>query len=274
MIEIPNVVVCFTCALVAVGCNTGKVLLEQGATDYDARFISQVKTWDCLGGGTDPFLGTYGHEVSLYYAPSSLNDLIPSEGCVYGNDAFPTYAGANGSSFEGLVGFPGWNNADQSGTMEGGFGYWHQDVLTDEHTCEDPSDILDSTISLNNAQEFSGASIPEAFVVPEVEFDGFDSVIDFGDEVDVSWSSHNWPRTWIHLRRSNEDQLVEMVTCLITDSSSFSLDNAVWDLMSEELNADTNQLYVGFENREIQETQSGKYIEVINRSVAVAVVNN
>ena len=65
-----------------------------------------------------------------------------------------------------------------------------------------------------------------------------------------------------------------MVTCVISEGSSFSLDDSVWELMSEELNADTNQLYVGFENREIQETQSGKHIEVLNRSVAVAVVNN
>ena len=274
MIKNPKVLVCYSFISLGIGCNTGKVLLEQGATDYDARFISQVKTWDCLGGGTDPFLGTYGHEMSLYYAPSSLNDLIPSEGCVYGNDAFPTVAGGNASSFDGLVGFPGWNNEEQNGTMEGGFGYWYQDVLTDEHTCENPADILESGITLNNAQDFSGATIPDAFVVPEVEFNGFDSVIDFGDVVDVTWSTHNWPRTWIHLRRSNDDQLVEMVTCVISDSNSFSLDEDVWGLMSEDLNADTNQLSVGFENREIQETQSGKYIEVLNRSVAVAVVNN
>ncbi len=274
MMKFPIELIKIIFASVLLGCNTGKVVVEQGSTDYDARFISQVKTWDCLEGGTDPILGTYGHEVSLFYAPSSLNDLIPTDGCAAGVDPFPITAGSNGSSFDGLVGFPGWRNDDQTGTMEGGFGYWYQDVLTDEHTCESPSQILDSNIGLINAQDFSGATMPVAFSSPEVEFNGFDSVIDFGDEVDVSWTTHNWPRTWIHLRRTNDGQVVEMVTCAISDSTLFSLDGNVWDLMSEELNADTNQLYVGFENREIQETQSGRWIEVLNRSVAVAVVNN
>ena len=43
--------------------------------------------------------------------------------------------------------------------------------------------------------------------------------------------------------------------------------------MSEELNADTNQLYVGFETEKYKKP-AGNYIEVLNRSVAVAVVNN
>ena len=41
------------------------------------------------------FVGTYGHEMALYYAPGSLDDLLPEQGCSYGVDMFPTTAGAN-----------------------------------------------------------------------------------------------------------------------------------------------------------------------------------
>ena len=258
-------------------CNTGKVVLDQGQTDYDARMISQVKVWDCVGGndtgGTEQFHGTYGHEMFFYHAPSSLNDLLPQDGCVYGLDVFSTSAGSNASSLEGLVGYPEWQYGEESGYMEGGFGFWYQDIMTDEHTCEDPQDILDASIVLGNAQAFSGAEIPSAFPVPDIQFTGFQSLIDFGDTVDVSWSETQWPRVWAHLRRTKDGQVVEMMTCHITEGNSFVLDSTIWEQMNESFNVDVNQLYIGFENREMQETVTGQWVETLNRSIAVAVQN-
>lgn len=263
--------------LIMLACNTGKVVLDQGQTDYDARLISQVKVWDCIGGsdtgGTEQFHGTYGHELFFYHAPSSLNDLLPQEGCVYGMDVFSTSAGANASSLEGLVGYPEWQYGEESGYMEGGFGFWYQDVMTDEHTCEDPQDILDASIVLGNAQAFSGAEIPSSFPVPDVDFTGFQSLIDFGDTVEVTWSETRWPRVWAHLRRTKDGQVVEMMTCRIPSGNSFVLDSAIWEQMNETFNVDVNQLYIGFENREMQETVTGQWVETLNRSIAVAVQN-
>ena len=157
----------------AISCNTGKVILDRFYEDFDARFVSQVFTWECQvsnDDGTEIFVGTYGHEVGLYYAPGNLDDLLPTDGCVYGTDMFPTTAGANGSSLDGLVGYPTWSSSASEGTLEGGFGYWFQEVLTDERTCTSPSEILADPIALGNALTLSGASIDTSFPVPAVEF--------------------------------------------------------------------------------------------------------
>ena len=93
----------------AFSCNSGKIILDRVYEDFDSRFVSQVFTWECQVNSDDEveiFVGTYGHEVGLYYAPGSLDDLLPSDGCVYGADMFPTTAGTNGSSLDGLVGYP------------------------------------------------------------------------------------------------------------------------------------------------------------------------
>ena len=42
---------------------------------------------------------------------------------------------------DGLVGYPEWSNSATDGSLEGGFGYWFQEVLTDERTCTSPDEI-------------------------------------------------------------------------------------------------------------------------------------
>ena len=158
--------------------------------------------------GTDIFVGTYGHEVGLYYAPGSLDDLLPTEGCVYGVDMFPTTAGANGSSLDGLVGYPTWSNSASDGTLEGGFGYWFQEVLTDERTCTSPSEILADPIVLGNALTLSGASIDTSYPVPAVDSSAGITDMSFGETATIAWGDNQWPRTWVHIRRVQEGQPV------------------------------------------------------------------
>ena len=142
--------VCFPLLWVfAISCNTGKVILDRFYEDFDARFVSQVFTWECQvsnDDGTEIFVGTYGHEVGLFHAPGTLDDLKPTDGCVYGADMFPTTAGANGSSLDGLVGYPTWSNDANNGTwkVDSGIGF----VLTDERTCTSPTEILSDPIVL------------------------------------------------------------------------------------------------------------------------------
>ena len=77
----------------AISCNTGKVILDKVYEDFDARFVSQVYTWECqitTDDVTEIFVGTYGHEMA--FTTLGLDDLLPDRGA-YGVDMFPT-AGA------------------------------------------------------------------------------------------------------------------------------------------------------------------------------------
>ena len=261
------------------GCNTGKVLLDNGVTSFDARLVSQVFTWQCGGYPTDSgmipaYAGTYGHEVALYHAPGGLSDLMPISGCVYGADMFPIGAGANASSFEGLQGYPQWHNSSSTGELQGGFGYWYNDAMTGEHTCDAPEDILGDPVILSNALDYSGATTIASPVSPFVAFSGYDTVIEWGDPVEMSWNNHRWDRVWVHVRRSKAGDLVESLTCVVEDGNSFALTQDIWDVLDDSLVTDQTNLYVGFEKRDLQQTSSGNWIEVLTRSVSVAVVQD
>lgn len=261
--------------LIGFGCNSGKVILDRVYEDFDGRFVSQVYTWECQAtndASTETFVGTFGHEVALYYAPSSLDDLFPKSGCVYGLDMFPTTAGENGSSLEGLVGYPSWSNGIDNGVLEGGFGYWFQDILTDERTCTSPEVILNAPMVLDNALGLSGASIETAYDVPTVNFDSGVTSLDFGEVISMQWGNHDWPRTWVHIRRVQEGVPVELITCAV-DNNEFTLGTEIWDQFNEAFPADSVEIYVGFEAREVQQLSSGDVVEVLNRAVAVPVEN-
>jgi len=257
-----------------MACNTGKVTLDRVTEDFDARFVSQVFTWGCQSSTedeTDLFVGTYGHEISLFFAPGKLDDLIPTDGCVYGVDMFPTSAGEGASSIEGLAGYPMWSNSVDNGVLEGGFGYWSQDVLTDEHTCENPSTVLTDAIELENALGLSSVQIEQAFDVPRVDFSEGISFLEFGQDASVEWETHEWPRSWVHIRRSKAGQPVEVLTCVTSDVQSFELDDVIWDQFDEGLSADTLDVYVAFEHRDVQRSDDGSIVEILNRAVAIPV---
>jgi hypothetical protein len=257
-------------------CNSGKVILDRVYEDFDARFISQVYTWECQAPTNDEvsyFPGTFGHEMVLYYAPGNLDDLLPSEGCVYGLDMFPVSAGSNGSSLEGLVGYPAWSNDSSSGIMEGGFGYWFQDVFTDERTCTNPSDILNEPIALSNALGLSGATIETAFDVPNVHFSSGVTTLGFGENALVEWDQNDWPRRWVHIRRLNDNQPIELLTCTVPSANSFLIDEDIWTFFDSSLPSDNLEILVGFEFREVQKLPSGEIVETLNRAVAVPVEN-
>ena len=265
-------------------CNTGKTVLEGGAEQFDARFISQVFTWPCenypedtASGEADIELavGTYGHELALFYAPTSLIDLLPAEGCVYGAEMFPIDAGANGSSLEGLQGFPQWSNSLNSGELQGAFGYWFMDAMTDEHTCDAPGSILQYPATLGNANQFSGYSTETATYVPMVEFSGFTDVISWGDNVTASWGANGeWDRVWIEMQRTKDGDVYESIVCNVSGETSFTLDSDFWGMLDPDLPIEYQHLYVGVEKRNMEIAQTGEWIELVTRAVTVAVIQD
>lgn len=271
---------------ILMACNTGKVTLNTITEGFDARFVSQVYTWECqeeVGNQTETegdneieinvFPGTYGHEVALYFAPGNLDDLLLNEGCQYGLDIFPKTGGEGASSIEGLIGYPTWMSDGADGLLEGGFGYWFHDVMTNEHTCLDPSLIVSNPIQLQNALGLSGVTVEEHFDIPTVEFESGISTLQVGQDTQIEWSEHQWPRTWVHVRSTKDGEAVEVLTCPIVNGNSFSIDADVWAYFTSELEVDNVELYVGFEHRDVQRSNDGSIVEVLNRVVAVPYEN-
>ncbi len=260
-------------------CNTGKVTLEKVNEDFDGRFLSQVFVWECQEGLAEDtgqntvFNGTYGHQVALYYAPGNLDDLLLNEGCFYGLDMFPTSGGSGGSSLEELVGYPTWSNSVSNGLLEGAFGYWFQDVLTDEHTCLNPEAILSDPMTLDNALGLSSVSISESYTVPLVQFSDGISQLSFGETQTIRWNVHDWPRSWVHIRRTKANQPVEVLTCTTFADTQFTIDDQIWEYFDQNLSADSIDVFVGFESRDVQRSADGSLVEALNRAVAVPVEN-
>ena len=265
-------------------CNTGKVVLENGANEFDARFISQVFTWPCEDYTEDTAtgeidigitVGTYGHELALFYAPNSLEDLLPDSGCVYGAEMFPIDAGSSSSALEGLQGFPQWSNSLDGGELQGGGGYWFVDAMTDEHTCDAPGSILQYPVTLGNANQFTGYSTETATYVPMVEFTGFTNVIEFGDNVTADWGSNGgWDRVWIEMQRTKDGDVYESVVCNVSGGTSFTLDSDFWGLFDPNIPIEYQHLYVGFEKREMEMTVTEEWVELVTRAVTVAVIQD
>lgn len=265
-------------------CNTGKVVLENGPEQFDARFISQVFTWPCEDYEEDTAgesvnigttVGTYGHELAFFYEPNSLEDLLPASGCVYGAEMFPSSAGANGSSLEGLQGFPQWSNTVNGGELQGAFGYWFVDAMTDEHTCDAPGSILQFPATLGNANQFSNVSTETATYVPMVTFTGFQDVIGFGDTVTADWGSNGeWDRVWVEMQRTKDGDVYESVVCNVSGQTSFTLDDDFWGLLDPNLPIEYQHLYVGMEKRKMEMTLTDEWIELVTRVVTVAVIQD
>ena len=121
---------------------------------------------------------------------------------------------------------------------------------------------------LGNALGLSGASIDTAFDVPAVDFSAGITDMTFGDDASMEWASHDWARTWVHIRRVQEGQPVEGLNMCRENDTTFEIDEAVgW--IDEALPASDVEVYVAFEHREVQQLSSGEIVEVLNRAVAV-----
>ena len=61
-------------------------------------------------------------------------------------------------------------------------GFWFDDVLGNEHLCQEAEDRLEGGTSLLDAGILSGLTTPLPSDIPEITYSGFDTVIEFGEE--------------------------------------------------------------------------------------------
>jgi hypothetical protein len=268
--------------LTMFGCGSGKAVLDDttgvetnGQFLKDGRLIADVFTWECLSKGADPYLGTYAHMISLEYAPDALRSLdLPAPGeCSYGLDMFPSNAGAGGTNIAGIESQPEWESESYDGELElTAAGFWFDDVLGNEHLCAEATERLEGGTKLFDAGVLSGISTPQPADIPNLEYDGFDTVIDFGSDIDISWEEHDWEQVWVQLRRESGNDVVESVTCNVTNGTSFTVDADVWAMLDSSLNVEKNNLYVAFQRAETVQTTDDQLIDVFTRVIDIAVI--
>lgn len=276
----------FPIACLIVGCKAGSVGLGKGS-DPDARLVAELYTWPCSSGGTtdsgattteDIWEGVFNYRVSLEYAPDALADRsIPASGCVAGADLFARDAGAGATDIPG-IGEPSWANGDQGGPLNRQSpGFYAATVLDNEHSCQQARELLGEGTLLSDAGPFSGARSPQPGTYDSVTLSGEVSSVsglEFGATVDASWDASDWDSAWVQVRRENAGALVESVTCNAGTASSFTIDDAVWSLMSSAIQTDVTNLYVAVQNTSSTETEDGQEIEVVTRAMHVAVVQD
>lgn len=265
-------------------CGSGKAVLDDttdgsGETDgrfaKDARLIADIYTWECLSGDKSTYLGTYGHTVSLEYAPDALRSLdLPAPGnCSYGLDMFPSNAGEGGTNIQGISSQPEWETDYYDGELElTAAGFWYEDVLGNEHLCAEATERLQGGTTLYDAGPLSGISTPQPADIPEITYSGFDTVIEFGSTIDIAWSEHDWEQVWIQLRRESGSDVVESVTCNVSGGYDFSIDAEIWALLDSSLNVEKNNLYVAFQRAQTVDTNDGELIDVFSRVIDIAVI--
>ncbi len=263
------------------GCGKDSKGGEGSGPERDARFVSDVYTWECSaydtgGNADDVWQGAFAQAMYLQYAPDALESLAPpaAGSCSYGIDMFPT--GTTGGAGLSGVTAPRWTTTSDSGEMEeAGEGFWMDDVTGNVHSCSEVEDVLGSGATLSQSGVLDGIVTPQPAEVPNVSFDhpdGNDDTIDWGEEVTVSWDEGSWDQTWVQIRREREGEAWETVTCNVTGETSWTMSEDMWSLLDANLNIETNNLYIAFENTSEETTSDGLKVDVMTRSISVAIV--
>ena len=250
-----------------------------GASDPepDSRLIADIVTWPCGGSdGTAPYLGAYALTTTLEYAPDGLQEFtLPPEGeCASGVSMFPQDAGNAGADIDGT---PQWVTTWGQGVMERHTpGYYYADLLGNQHSCQNLDEMLGTGISITDAGPLTGVSTPAAGTVTAVNVDD-DQVsqgLSFGDPLDLSWQADDWESSWVQIRMERDGYAYDSVLCNTTGLAEFTLTEDVWSLLDEELSVEVINLYVGLQNTDVQELESGLKVDVITRAMYVGVIQD
>ena len=141
--------------------------------------------------------------------------------------------------------------------------------------------IMGSGIELTSASVLTGTSTPSPPEVPVVDFDGLSyhsetgaETIEWGDEIVASWDEHGWEQVWVQVRREREGEAWESVTCDASGDTSFTMTSDVWDLMDEDLEVESNNIYVAFTMSREDTSEDGLKVEAVTRAMAVGVVQD
>jgi hypothetical protein len=263
---------------VGIGCSDDGLVELGGGPEGDARLTADVYTWECTDLNDGLWEGVYGFTVALEYAPDGVQDReLPEAGnCTGDLSMFPMDAGNAGSDIPGSDGDPGWSTSTEQGEMESmADGFWYDNALENNHSCFLPEEIVSSGIELTDAASLSGAVTPAAGTLGTVLLGGGEhtGALEFGEDMEVSWDASGWDETWIQVRMEREGQSWGTVTCNATGFESFNVDNRVWSKLNGDLNVEYINLYVGFQNNGIHESESGIKVETVTRAIHVEVVN-
>lgn len=262
------------------GCKDKSIGLGRGVA-VDARLYADVYTWGCsqqdtAGGPGEQWEGVYAYNISFEYAPDGLVDRsIPETGCSTSLDIFPTDAGANAHD---LVETPSWYNSDDyKGVLQHeNTGFYSANVFSNAHSCAYPDDVLGSGTQVADADVFSGASTPAPAELVSVTdgTDGSNTGLTYGSDVDVSWDASGWDESWIQIRREKNGTLVQGLTCRTTGLDVFTIDASVWSQLSDAMEVDLTNLYVGFGRHDSTITSDGQEIQTWTREMHTAVVQD
>ncbi|MCB9744244.1 MAG: hypothetical protein H6741_03570 [Alphaproteobacteria bacterium] len=263
---------------VAAGCK-GSLDLG-GGPDADARLTADVFTWECQDPETGSvYQGAFSFDVSLEYAPDGLQDrVLPGEGgCSAELSMFPFDAGEEGDDIPGINGPPRWSTPEDQGAFERmSPGFYFDEVFSNEHTCADSADILAEGLTLEDAGPLDGVTSPEAGGINWVDVDDAngDGLIDFGEDLDITWDAEGWDEAFVQIRLERDGEAWDTVTCGAGSADGFTVDSDVWDLLNDQLNVEYINLYVGFRNEELVDTQSGLRARTVARAMHVLVVQD
>lgn len=268
--------------LALAACSDKSIGLGQGPAS-DARLTADLYTWECASEATDEdpgrqWEGVFSYDLSLEYAPDALEDRgFPATGCSIATDAFPVDAGAGAVDLPDVED-PHWSNGGADGTIpHASTGYYHSAVFSNQHTCQEASDLLGDGLLLTDAGAFTGAesALPGTYngVVVSGDLDPVTGIT-YGADVTVTWDAPSWSESWVQVRRENGGALVQAVTCNTTGMTDFDIDSSVWSLLSDALEVDVTNLYVAVQNVGTTTMPDGQAIETTTRAIHVAVVQN
>jgi len=249
-----------------------------GGPEGDARLTADVYTWECTDLGDTLWEGVYGFTVALEYAPDRVQsrELPASGSCTAELSMFPKDAGNAGADIPGSDGDPSWKTTTAEGDLDTmADGFWYDNALGDNHSCFLPEEIVSSGIELTDAASLSGATTPPAGTLTQVTLGDGTGVggLDFGEDTEVSWEADGWDESWIQVRMEREGQSWGTVTCNTTGLDSFNVDNRVWSQLNGDLQVEYINLYVGFQNNDEFEAESGIKVDTVTRAIHVEVVS-
>ena len=262
--------------LLGAGCS-GELDLGKGA-EADARLTADVFTWPCRSGEDDVEQGVYGFTIALEYAPDGLSsrELPPAGSCQGDLSMFPLDAGVSGTAIPEAGSEIAWATSTRSGALaEVSPGFYYEDVLGNQFTCISPADMVSSGISIPTAGSLGSIASPSAGELVSVS-SGEDSEegLVFGEEVTVEWEASDWEESWIQVRMEREGTSWGSVTCNTTGEDEFDIDGRVWNELNADLNVDTINLYVGFQNNTQISNDDELKLQASSRVIHVDVIQD
>jgi len=237
------------------------------------RLSATLLTSTCSWNGQE-YLGVADFRVALEYTPNNLaeRELPPPGSCDNQTVLFAEESAiAGGSDLPHLDGDPAWKaNRDSGSLTKTEPGLWVQDVYgTSPGGCGQVQEVVTDGVTLIDGGLFTGASTPAPSPVGIVKIDGvrddqWNGEVGIGNPMVVSWDGAEWEETFIQIRQANGPTLRDVVTCNTTGTSSFNADSAFWNTVTD-MGSQRFEVYVGFQNRQVQGGTGGEDIETITR---------